>query len=243
MYDQPSYLLAGDQAVVVELGDTIDPETNLMVHRLSRALEREAVAGIVELVPTYRSILVHFDASVTSAAEVVEHMRAAADSLDEEVLDEPLTVEVPVLYGGEYGLDLDYVAEHTGLTADDVVAHHTGTEYLVYGMGFSPGFPYLGGLPERLITPRLETPRVLIPGGSVGIAEAQTGVYPVASPGGWRLIGRTPLRFFDPDREPPSLLKAGDHVRFVPLDSEEEYAEIQRQVDAGAFPASPEATQ
>jgi KipI family sensor histidine kinase inhibitor len=144
-------------------------------------------------------------------------------------------VQIPTLYGGEYGPDLESVAAHAGLTQARVVSLHSETDYLVYMMGFTPGFPYLGGLPEELFTPRLETPRARIPAGSVGIAEGQTGVYPVVSPGGWRLIGRTPLKLFDPERDPPSLVSAGDHVRFVPLAGEDEYKSILDLDESGEY--------
>jgi KipI family sensor histidine kinase inhibitor len=144
-------------------------------------------------------------------------------------------VHIPTLYGGEYGPDLEFVAQHAGLTTEEVVSVHSGSDYLTYMMGFSPGFPYLGGLSNTLTTPRLETPRTEIPAGSVGIADSQTGVYPLASPGGWRLIGRTPFKLFDPGADPPSLLKAGDYVRFVPMATEEEYLDVRQQVEGGRF--------
>ena len=127
-------------------------------------------------------------------------------------------IQVPVRYGGEYGPDLDDVARHAGLTADDVVRLHTGAEYAVYMVGFSPGFPYLAGLPERLAMPRLDSPRQAVPIGSVGIGGRQTGIYPVETPGGWRIIGRTSLRLFTPDADPPTLFQLGDRVRFVDQD-------------------------
>ena len=138
-------------------------------------------------------------------------------------------VELPVLYGGEYGPDIEKVAEHAGMAVDEMIGLHSGTGYLVYMLGFTPGFPYLGGLDDRLATPRVATPRLRIPAGSVGIAESQTGVYPLTSPGGWNIIGRTPLALFDPTREPPSLLAPGDVVRFVPLDGPEEYARVAEE--------------
>ena len=153
--------------------------------------------------------------------------------LEDQTVDEPRTVEMPTLYGGEYGPDLEFVAEHAKLTPQQVIDIHSGAEYLVYMMGFSPGFPYLGGLSERLATPRLESPRLAIPAGSVGIAESQTACIPVASPGGWRLIGRSPVRMFDAEAEPPSRLAAGDYVRFVPIASEAEYLKLQESAGKG----------
>ena len=217
MYDEPKFLPAGDRAMVVELGDSISPETNRRVHGLLRALESRALPGIVDLVPTYRSLLVLYNPLLSSS----EGLRELVASLDDDAADAgketPNVVEVPTVYGGEHGPDLDFVAEHNGLSPGEVVELHSGTDYPVYMLGFTPGFPYLGGLSEKLHTPRLATPRTVTPGGSVGIAEGQTGVYPVQSPGGWRIIGRTPLALFDAEREPPSLLGAGDLVRFVPV--------------------------
>ncbi len=233
MREDPRFLPAGDQAVVVELGDTIDPQTNRRVHGLMDAIERAEVPGIFDLVPTYRSILVYYDPMRTSSSALQARVSELYLGLEDQAVEAPRTVEIPTLYGGEYGPDLEFVAEHAGLTPQEVVDIHSGTDYLVYMMGFSPGFPYLGGLSERLATPRLETPRLEIPAGSVGIAESQTGVYPVASPGGWRLIGRSPVRMFDPQAEPPSRLAAGDYVRFVPIASETEYLKLQEPAASG----------
>ncbi|CAI8053909.1 5-oxoprolinase subunit B [Geodia barretti] len=138
------------------------------------------------------------------------------------------------------GADIEFVAQHTGINEQELIRIHSGTDYLVYMMGFSPGFAYLGGLDERLATPRLQSPRTEIPAGAVGIAETQTGVYPMASPGGWQLIGRTPLKLFDPTRERPVLLSAGDYVRFVPLASRDEYDAILQQVESGEYQATEE---
>ena len=231
MYDEPLFLPAGDQALVIELGDAISPEINRRVHSLVAALDRRGIPGVTDLIPTYRSLFVQYDPMRVSLAELQDGLSETMENLDERALPDPRVVSLPTQYGGEYGPDLASLAENAGLTPEDVVSIHSGTDYLVYMMGFAPGFPYLGGLSEKLATPRLATPRAQIPAGSVGIAENQTGVYPVASPGGWRLIGRTPLKLFDPRHESPSLLAAGDYVRFVPLSSEEEYLQIHEQVD------------
>jgi KipI family sensor histidine kinase inhibitor len=143
-------------------------------------------------------------------------------------------VEFPTVYGGEYGPDINFVAEHNNITVDEVIKIHTGTDYLVYMMGFTPGFTYLGGMSNKIATPRLSSPRTKIPAGSVGIAGAQTGMYPSETPGGWQLIGRTPLKLYDPDKEPPVMLSAGDYVRYVSV-SEEEYLEIKKQVEEGTY--------
>ena len=232
---QPVFLPSGDRAMVVEFGSEIDPEVNALVHRATAAIERAELDGVVELVPTYRSITLHFDPSLTR----YDTLQQAILDLDMDeggaAGDQRRVVEIPTLYGGEYGPDIGFVAENAGVSEAEVIEIHSGSDYLVYAMGFSPGFPYLGGLDPRLNTPRLTTPRTLIPGGSVGIAETQTGAYPVASPGGWQLIGRTPLRLFDPEADPPALINAGDRVRFVPLADEEAYMEIERRVREGAY--------
>jgi len=234
-YPQPRYLPAGDRALVVELGDAIDPEVNRRVHDLAQALERGGLPGLDEMVPTYRSLLVYYDPARTDMEGLVQGIEGLRRDLGRVELARPRVVLLPTLYGDEFGPDLDFVAQHNGLTPQEVVEIHSGTDYLVYMLGFSPGFPYLGGMSERIATPRLSSPRVEIPAGSVGIAEAQTGVYPVASPGGWRIIGRTPLRLFDPQAEPPSLLRPGDYVRFVPLASRQEYDAILQRVERGEY--------
>lgn len=237
-YTAPKMLNAGDEAIVVEFGNDISLTTNRQVHALAEAANRSAIEGIIGLVPSYRSVLVQFDPLRTTQIEVCEALGSLLEELrlhPEEEAGRGRAVHIPVLYGGSYGPDIEFVAEHNGISVEEVIALHSEPLYPVYMMGFSPGFPYLGGLSDRLVTPRMKTPRVEIPGGSVGIAEAQTGVYPVASPGGWRLIGRTPLSFFDHMRVPPSLLDAGDFVRFTPLQDDAAYEEIAGHVIAGVY--------
>jgi KipI family sensor histidine kinase inhibitor len=232
---EPVLRPAGDQAIVVDLGDAISPETNRRVHNLALAMEESDLAGVVDLVPTYSSLLVYYDPLVTTFQGMSDAILEVESGLDDQPSEPPRTVHLPTLYGGQYGPDVKSVADHAGLTEGETVSAHSGTDYLVYMLGFSPGCPYLGGLSDTLATPRLETPRTEIPAGSVGIAESQTGVYPVASPGGWQIIGRTPLKLFDACNEPPSLLKAGDFVRFVPLSTEREFLEIDDLVKAGDY--------
>ncbi len=234
MYRTPRYLPAGDRALSIELGDEISPEINRRVHSLSRAIEASGIPGVVDLVPTYRALLVYYDPLTLSLAELMERLAGVEQTAGQAVPGTARVVEIPALYGGEYGPDLEFVADHSGLSQEEVVRVHTGMDYLIYGMGFTPGFAYLGGMSERIATPRLQTPRTLIPAGSVGIAERQTGVYPIASPGGWRLIGRTPVQLFDAGRDPPVLAGPGDYVRFVPL-TEKAYRDVERQVQAGSY--------
>ena len=221
MASRPRFLLAGDAALVVEFGDEIDPAINRRVHALARALAENPLPGLGEAVPSYRSLLVHYDPLRLSHAEVESFVFEALQTCEDAPLPEPRLIEIPTVYGGDHGPDIGFVAEHNGLAVADVIRLHSEATYTVYMLGFTPGFPYLGGLPDALATPRLETPRKRVPAGSVGIAGTQTGVYPLATPGGWRLIGWTPVVLFDPMRTPPALLQPGDQVRFVPATAEE----------------------
>lgn len=228
MYTEPRFLLAGDSALVVEFGDEISEEVNHKVHALAYVLEKNPLPGLGEAVPTYRSLLIHYDPLRLPCDDVKALVADLLQKCEEISLPEPRVIEVPVVYGGEFGPDIQFVAEHNGLSVEEVIRLHSGVTYTVYMLGFSPGFTYLGGLPEVLATPRLPTPRKLVPAGSVGIAGAQTGIYPIATPGGWRLIGRTPLRLFDPTQEPPVPLRPGDRLRFVPI-SEKEFRTGRRE--------------
>jgi KipI family sensor histidine kinase inhibitor len=224
----PRFLPAGDAALVVEFGEEIDLEVNRRVHALAHTLGENAPPGLGEAVPSYRSLLVHYDPLRLADGEVRALVRAALARSQASPPPEPRLVEIPTAYGGEFGPDIAFVAAHNGLTVEEVVALHSGAVYTVYMLGFTPGFPYLGGLPARLATPRLATPRQVVPAGSVGIAGPQTGIYPLATPGGWRLIGRTSAVMFDPRHEPPALLQPGDRVRFVPV-STAELAALQQE--------------
>ncbi len=205
---------AGDSALLLELQATIDPAVNARAIGIACAVRDARVPGVRDVIPTYRSVAVHFDPLVTDVAGLADAVRQAARSAPNA--REGALIEVPVAYGGADGPDLADVAAFAGLSAQDVIARHAAVEYRVFMLGFLPGFAYLGTVDEAIAAPRLATPRTRVPAGSVGIAGRQTGVYPRQSPGGWQLIGRTPLRVFDPSREPPSLFAPGDRVRFVP---------------------------
>ncbi len=217
----PRILPAGDSAILVEFGEVIDPVVNSRVYALFDAVEKSLGDKVVEMIPTYRSLLVVYNPVEITFGEISEQVGGLLDGIqgDSETSTTREIIELPVVYGGEDGPDLDHVAEHAGISTQEVIDIHSGTGYLVYMLGFAPGFPYLGGLDERIACPRLTTPRVKVPAGSVGIAESQTGVYPNESPGGWQLIGRTAVPLFDVQRENPSLIKPGAEVRFVPVDS------------------------
>lgn len=214
----------GDRAVTITLGDTIDVVTHRRVRAVSAALDAHAPAGVVDQAPAFASVTVHYDPArvagdpgrspydrlVTELDELLSHVH-------EHELPPPRLVEIPVCYGGELGPDLGDVARQHQLTPQDIIDLHTSAEYLVYMVGFMPGFAYMGGLPAQLATPRRGRPRTAVPAGTVGIGGSQTGVYPLESPGGWNLLGRTPLKIFDIAREPATLLATGDRARFVAI--------------------------
>ena len=235
MYDKPTFLSAGDQALLVEMGDTINDETNTRIHNLTLKLEKLNLPGVISILPTYTSLLISYDPMIQSISNLQSKIEKFQDGLTDHHINNHRILNIPTLYGNEYGPDLEFVASHAGISVDEVVNIHSGTKYRVHMMGFTPGFPYLGGLSEQLNTPRLDTPRIEIPAGSVGIADNQTGFYPISSPGGWRLIGRTPLEMFDPEIEPPSILAVGDYVQFTPIDTEKEYLEIKKSVESGNY--------
>lgn len=227
-------LLAGDSAVSVEFGEEIHPAVNAQVRALHLALADAKLPGIVETVPTYRSLMIHYDPALLPYDALCARLRSLLDRLDRIPLPPSQVLEIPVLYGGEMGPDLEAVARHAGKSPQEVIRIHSSADYLVYMLGFTPGFPYLGGMDPAIAAPRLDTPRVKIPAGSVGIAGSQTGVYPLDSPGGWQLIGRTPVRMYDPDRPEPILPRAGEYIRFRPI-QREEYDRIAAQVSDGTY--------
>jgi KipI family sensor histidine kinase inhibitor len=204
----------GDRSILVELGDTISPDVNRRVQQLMLQLRQAPLPGVREIAPGYRSLLVVYDPLTTAPAELKERIAEAAARPGIAGLPQAKRLTVPVFYGGNYGPDLEAVAGHLGISTDEVIRLHTETIYRVYMIGFTPGYPYMGELPAALAVPRRSTPRTRVPKGSVGIAQRQTGIYPVESPGGWQIIGWTPLELFDPSRQLPSLLEMGDRVKF-----------------------------
>jgi KipI family sensor histidine kinase inhibitor len=204
---------ASDRSLLVSFGDEISIGAHLQVARLAHALEGQR--GILNLHPAYASVLIDFDPRLHSHADIEALARERMESACDEAIPARV-VEIPVCYGGEFGPDLEDVARHTGLSPERVIELHATAEYLVHFVGFSTCFPYLGGLPPELATPRLSAPRKHVPAGSVAIGGSQAGIYPLASPGGWRIVGRTPLSLFDPQASPPPLLRMGDRVRFIP---------------------------
>ena len=219
---KPTISPVGDCAISIDFGQAIDPKINRQIRQVIEQIKLLQLDGIIELVPTYCALLVQYDAMVYSYSDIC---RILEPTLQESVMDsanELVTiVEIPTVYGGEFGPDLGFVASHNHLSEAEVVSIHSGTDYLVYMLGFIPGFTYLGGMDPRIATPRLSSPRTLIPAGSVGIAGEQTGTYPSDSPGGWQIIGRTPVTMYDMSKKQAALLQAGDYVRYVFIDENE----------------------
>ena len=228
LFKKAGFRIAGDRGLLVEYGDAIDLAVNHKVRTMAIVLGADLPEGVIEVIPTYRSLLIVYDPVKTAPQQLVEVLISLEQRLPEIQIPPPKTVEIPVCYGGEFGPDIEFVAKSHGLPVEEVVRLHSEPEYPIYMIGFTPGFPFLGGLPETLHTPRLETPRTLVPEGSVGIANNQTGMYPVASPGGWQLIGRTPLKLFAPERRNPFLYQAGDRIKFKAI-STDEYARLKEE--------------
>lgn len=217
----PRVLAAGDAAVTVEFGETIAPEINDHVMAFAQAVEGLGLDGLIETVPTYRSATVYFDPVVIEADQLAERLLTLAESRPSPSARPSRQVDIPVAYGSELGPDLADVASFASLSVEETIALHTSVEYRVYMLGFSPGFPYLGLVPDAIAMPRLATPRAKVPAGSVGVAGSQTGIYPLDTPGGWRVIGRTPVRLYEQARPKPFLLEPGDSVRFMSIDRQE----------------------
>ncbi|WP_414660240.1 5-oxoprolinase subunit PxpB [Horticoccus sp. 23ND18S-11] len=213
----------GDSAVMITLGESVDPLMAARVRAIAAEIERHPPVGVTDVVPAFASVAVFFEPAHARPFEAVcAELQALVDRAEAAVVAvSARRVEIPVCYGGDYGPDLHDVAARARLTPAQAAALHAGAEYLVHAVGFSPGFPYLGGLPAALATPRLATPRSRVPAGSVGIGGGQTGVYPIATPGGWNLIGRTPRALFDARRPEPALLQAGDRVVFRPISADD----------------------
>ena len=235
MENSVRFLFSGDSALVIEFGNEISVDINKKIRKMMDDIKKENIDGIVELVPTYCSLLINYDVLKIDYNTLVEKLKTFLNNDLETAEGEEVTlVEIPTLYNDEVGPDLSYVAEHNKLSKEEVIKIHTGTDYLVYMLGFMPGFTYLGGMSEKIATPRLESPRLQIYPGSVGIAGKQTGMYPSMSPGGWRIIGRTPLKLYNPDSDTPVYISSGDYVRYVSI-SEEKYNEILKKVENNEY--------
>ena len=238
MENSVRFLFSGDSALVIEFGNEISVDINKKIRKMMDDIKKENIDGIVELVPTYCSLLINYDVLKIDYNTLVEKLKTFLNNDLETAEGEEVTlIEIPTLYNDEVGPDLSYVAEHNKLSKEEVIKIHIGTDYLVYMLGFMPGFTYLGGMSEKIATPRLESPRLQIYPGSVGIAGKQTGMYPSMSPGGWRIIGRTPLKLYNPDSDTPVYISSGDYVRYVSI-SEEEYNDILKKVENDEYKLS-----
>lgn len=231
---KPRILTAGDSSLLIEFGQEISPEINQKIAATVQLMKEQQIEGVVDIIPAFCSLLINYDPRVVSYDEISKRMKLLLKMDIKLGAGRKRVFEIPVCYGGEYGPDIDNIAEHAGLSVEEVIEIHSSRDYLIYMLGFLPGFCYLGGLDERIHTPRLANPRIKINAGSVGIGGSQTGIYPLDSPGGWQLMGMTPVKTYDPDREVPILLEAGDYIRFIPVD-EEEYFRIKDLVAKGEY--------
>ncbi len=243
MLDVNSFKISpmGDSAIIINFSDTINIHTHIKIKSLCGYLDKYPFEGIIEYVPAFVTLTIFYDPLVViksvrdktiqqykSPFHIVETLiKGILSKLEDSITDKPRTIEVPVCYGGEFGPDLNFVAEYNNLSIEEVIHIHCNSKNRVYMIGFSPGFPYLAGMSNKIATPRKESPRLCIPEGSVGIAGSQTGVYPISTPGGWQLIGKTPLKLFNPENEIPTLLMAGDIVKFTSI-SQETYFELKQ---------------
>jgi inhibitor of KinA len=224
LYAQTISCPMGDRGLLIEFGDEISREINEKVRRMALVVQAEVREGIVEVVPTYRSLLIIYNPLLLPFEDLKRRLKRIEEGLRQAPLPEPKLTRIPVVYGGIYGPDLGEVAKYHQISPEKVIQLHCSKPYLIYMIGFMPGYPYMGELPEGLVTPRLKTPRLVVPKGSVAIAQRQTGIYSMESPGGWQVLGRTPVELFDPGKDPPALLQMGDLVQFYPI-SEIEFKE------------------
>ena len=227
-------LTEGDSSLLIVFGNEVSPDINKKISAVVSLFRSQQIKGVVDLIPSYCALLINYNPAVTTFSEIKKRAEQIL-SMDVKTSDEKkVIVEIPVCYGGDYGPDIQNIADNAGLTIQEVIDLHSSRDYLIYMLGFLPGFCYLGGLDERIHTPRLANPRLKIREGSVGIGGASTGIYPMDSPGGWQLMGMTPVKTFDADREVPILLEAGQYIRFIPI-TEEEFIEIRKKVEAGEY--------
>jgi KipI family sensor histidine kinase inhibitor len=221
LYPKTLFYSMGDRGLLVEFGDEISREINEKVRRMALVVQDDIREGIVEVVPTYRSLLITYNPLLLPVEDLKKRLKRIEEGLQQAPLPEPKLTRIPAVYGGHYGPDLEEVARYHQISPEKVIQLHCSKPYLIYMIGFMPGYPYMGELPEELVTPRLKTPRLVVPKGSVAIAQRQTGIYSMESPGGWQILGRTPVELFDPGRDLPALLQMGDLVQFYQIGEKE----------------------
>jgi KipI family sensor histidine kinase inhibitor len=221
LYSKTLYFLMGDRGLLLQFGDEISREINEKVRRMALAIQAKSIEGVIETVPTYRSLLIIYNPILLPIGDLKKRLERIEEELQQTPLQEPKLTRIPVVYGGTYGPDLEGVAKYLQTSPEEVIRLHCSKPYLIYMIGFMPGYPYMGELPQALVTPRLKTPRLVVPKGSVAIAQRQTGIYSMESPGGWQILGRTPVELFDPEKDPPALLQMGDFVQFHAISEEE----------------------
>lgn len=224
----------GDSSILIVFGNEICPETNRRISAVVHLIRSQKIEGLVDMIPSYCALLVNYNPHVLGYEAIRERIEKLLSIDVSEAAGTKRVFEIPVCYGGAYGPDIQNIADHAGMSVEEVISLHSSRDYLIYMLGFLPGFCYLGGLDERIHTPRLANPRLKIPAGSVGVGGAATGIYPMESPGGWQLMGLTPVRTYDPDRKVPILLEAGDYIRFIPIDTAE-FDRIRALCDKGEY--------
>jgi inhibitor of KinA len=228
------YIPSGDSAFIIKAGNEISDEINKTIRKLLIRIEQEHIGGIVDFIPSYNELMICYNPSIIGYRKLLETLQSFEVNIDSIELPIPSIINIPVLYGGAFGPDLKEVASFNGISEDDVILIHSSANYLVYMLGFTPGFCYLGGMDQRIATPRKQTPRLKTPAGAVGIADKQTGIYPIESPGGWQLIGQTPLKLFNPKIKPEFLINVGDYIKFQSV-NKVEYDAIQSAVEENTY--------